>query len=65
MFPVFPTLDNDYVHYSNSDWLIEPQDRVVIGLSASICLAQQREIWEIGNENVKKRRKGSFSRASH
>ena len=65
-FQCFAPLENDCVHYSNSDWLIEPQDCVVIGLSASnICLAQQREIWETGNERVKKRRQGNFSRASH
>ena len=56
-FQCFAPLDNDCVHYSNSDWLIEPQDCVVIGLSASnICFAQQREIGETGNEKVKKRR---------
>ena len=56
-FQCFAPLDNDCVHYSNSDWLIEPQDCVVIGLSASnICFAQQREIGETGNEKVIKRR---------
>ena len=64
-FQCFAPLDNDCVHYSNSDWLIEPQDCVVIGLSASNIFAQQREIWETGNEKVKKRRQGKFSRASH
>ena len=64
-FQCFAPLDNDCVHYSNSDWLIEPQDCVVIGLSASNIFALQREIWETGNEKVKKRRQGKFSRASH
>ena len=59
----FPALDNDCKHYSNSDRLIEPQDCVVIGLSAInifLCPAE-RDLGDRQRESQKSQTRQLFA----